>query len=383
LSFSLLFGVFLLLQKQIRDRNRVRDELKIRVQKRTAELTKINLSLQTEIAERLRAESALQKSEDRFHRAVLNVPFPLMLHAEDGEVLLISKAWTKLTGYAHSDIPTMADWIEKAYGGRKEFVREYIERLYNLSQAVSEGEHIINTSNNETRIWDFSSAPLGQLPEGKRLVISMAMDVTERKKAESQLKASLGEKEVLLKEIHHRVKNNLQIISSLLNLQAGYLQDNQAIELFQVSQSRIESMALIHEKLYQSKDLAQINLAEYIQDLVDSLFCSYEVRLKAIAVKLNIDDILVNLDTAIPCGLIINELVLNSLKHAFPSGKPGEIYISGMTSDSDNKFILIVGDNGIGLPPDFDFRNTESLGLQLVNILANQLEGTIAILNEL
>ena len=248
---------------------------------------------------------------------------------------------------------------------------------------MSEGEHIINASNNETRIWDFSSAPLGQLPEGKRLVISMAMDVTERKKAESQLKASLGEKEVLLKEIHHRVKNNLQIISSLLNLQAGYLQDNQAIELFQVSQSRIESMALIHEKLYQSKDLAQINLAEYIQDLVDSLFCSYEVRLKAIAVKLNIDDILVNLDTAIPCGLIINELVLNSLKHAFPSGKPGEIYISGMTSDSDNKFILIVGDNGIGLPPDFDFRNTESLGLQLVNILANQLEGTIAILNEL
>ncbi len=134
---------------------------------------------------------------------------------------------------------------------------------------MSEGEHIINASNNETRIWDFSSAPLGQLPEGKRLVISMAMDVTERKKAESQLKASLGEKEVLLKEIHHRVKNNLQIISSLLNLQAGYLQDNQAIELFQVSQSRIESMALIHEKLYQSKDLAQINLAEYIQDLVD------------------------------------------------------------------------------------------------------------------
>jgi len=120
LSFSLLFGVFLLLQKQIRDRNRVRDELEIRVQKRTAELTKINSLLQTEIAERLRAESALQKSEDRFHRAVLNAPFPLMLHAEDGEVLLISKAWTKLTGYAHSDIPTMADWIEKAYGTGEE-----------------------------------------------------------------------------------------------------------------------------------------------------------------------------------------------------------------------------------------------------------------------
>lgn len=197
-----------------------------------------------------------------------------------------------------------------------------------------------------------------------------------RRRAEEQIKISLQEKEVLLKEIHHRVKNNLQIISSLLNLQAEYLKDKQALEIFKNSQNRIESMALIHEKLYESEDLARINFADYVQDLVTSLFYAYAVNSDAITLKLNIENIFLGIDAAIPCGLIITELVLNSLKHAFPLGKCGEICVE-LRSFDRNKLALIVRDNGIGLPKSFDFKNTASLGLQLVDALTNQLESSI------
>lgn len=204
----------------------------------------------------------------------------------------------------------------------------------------------------------------------------MTRDITECKQIEAQIKASLQEKEVLLKEIHHRVKNNFQVVSSLLNLQSEYIQDKQDREIFKASQNRIESMALIHEKLYQSKNLAQIEFAEYIQELVDSLLSSYEGNLNTIALKINIDKVCLGIDAAIPCGLIINELVLNSFKHAFPAGKSGEIRIDFQV-ENENKYTLTISDNGIGFPPDLDFRNTESLGLQLVNALTNQLGGTI------
>lgn len=204
-------------------------------------------------------------------------------------------------------------------------------------------------------------------------------ETIERQKVEKQLRDSLREKEVLLKEIHHRVKNNLQIISSLLNLQADYLKDEQAIEIFRVSQNRIDSMSLIHEKLYKSRDLARINLAEYIQDLVASLFNAYEVNPEAITLKISVDNVLLSIDVAVPCGLMLNELILNSIKHAFPDGRSGEICILGIHSNNDNEFLLIVRDNGIGLPKKFDFKNTKTLGLQLVNILTDQLKGTIEI----
>ncbi|MBD2729844.1 hypothetical protein H6G96_26880 [Nostoc sp. FACHB-892] len=198
----------------------------------------------------------------------------------------------------------------------------------------------------------------------------------ERKQAEEQIKASLQEKEVLLKEIHHRVKNNLQIISSLLNLQAEYLKDNQALEVFKDSQNRIESMALIHEKLYQSQDLARINFADYIQDLVTNLFYSYNVNSSAITLKMNVEEVFLAIDAAIPCGLIINELISNSLKYAFPEKQPGEIYID-FSSIEANLFTLTIGDNGVGFTQDFDFQGTESLGLRLVKGLTHQLRGNI------
>jgi two-component sensor histidine kinase len=209
-------------------------------------------------------------------------------------------------------------------------------------------------------------------------VVVMHEDITERKRAEDQIKASLEEKEVLLREIHHRVKNNLQIISSLLNLQSRYIKDKQVLHVFQESQDRIKSMVLIHKKLYQSKDLARIDFAEYVRSLIADLFRSYKADYDLITLKTNIDDVFLGIDTAIPCGLIINELVSNSLKYAFPEGGQGEIRID-LHSEKEGKFTLIVSDSGVGFPEDLDFRNTESLGLQLACTLVDQLQGTIGL----
>nr|WP_290224635.1 histidine kinase dimerization/phosphoacceptor domain -containing protein [Trichocoleus desertorum] len=202
-------------------------------------------------------------------------------------------------------------------------------------------------------------------------------ELAERKRAEEQLKLSLKEKEVLLKEIHHRVKNNLQVISSVLRLQSDYVKDDKILALFNDSQNRIRSMALIHEKLYQSSNLLKINFDEYIHDLTDNLIRSYVAFASSVTLTTNAVGVWLNIDTAIPCGLIINELVSNSLKHAFPgSNQENEIRIS-ITSTEENQFTLTVRDNGIGFPENIDFRNTESLGLELVCIFTEQLDGTI------
>jgi PAS domain S-box-containing protein len=212
---------------------------------------------------------------------------------------------------------------------------------------------------------------------GTTLDISDAVAAaTQRKRTEEQIKASLKEKEVLLKEIHHRVKNNLQIISSLLNLQSESIKDTRILDIFKEGQNRIDSMALIHEKLYQSEDLDRVDFPEYIQELASNLYYSYEAGSKDIALTINVDNVQLGIDTAIPCGLIINELVSNSLKYAFPSGRSGEIIIDLHWQD-DTELILRVSDNGIGFPQNIDFKNTKSLGLQLVIALTNQLDGNI------
>jgi len=207
--------------------------------------------------------------------------------------------------------------------------------------------------------------------------IASALELTERKKTEDKIKASLDEKEVLLKEINHRVKNNLQIISSLLNLQSREIQDEQALRSFQVSQDRIRAMALVHEKLYQSEDLARIDFGEYIKSLATDLGSSYGLSVRDIDLKIDVENILLGVDTAIPCGVIVNELVANSLKHAFPGDRSGEIAISFRLVDG--QYTMVFKDDGVGLPEDLDINRPSSLGLTIVNALTGQLGGTIAL----
>jgi two-component sensor histidine kinase len=203
------------------------------------------------------------------------------------------------------------------------------------------------------------------------------MDALQREAAKTE--SSLQEKELLLREIHHRVKNNLQVISSLLSLQSRYRKDEQAIAMAQESQNRIKVMALIHEKLYRSKDFANVEFNDYIKNLVNDLFVSYKVSTSRISLKMDIGNISLGIDTAIPTGLIVNELVTNCLKYAFKPDKDGEIRISLRLLDSGEKE-LIVSDNGIGLPDGLDIKKAESLGLKMItNLTERSLHGKVNI----
>jgi two-component sensor histidine kinase len=210
------------------------------------------------------------------------------------------------------------------------------------------------------------------------LAIKNAITYQQIMQAEEQIKGSLAEKEMLLKEIHHRVKNNLQVISSLLYLQSRYIKDNQALELFKNSQKRVEAMALIHENLYKSKDLSKINFREYLSSLITSIYNSYHLHVGQVRLEIQVKDVILDINTSIPLGLIINELVSNSLKHAFPNGRKGTLsVILEESQDKRYDFILTVEDNGIGLPKGREFQDSDSLGMLIVSALVKQVHGTL------
>ena len=212
--------------------------------------------------------------------------------------------------------------------------------------------------------------------DNRVLINTIWRDLTEKKKAEQTILKSIEEKEILLKEIHHRVKNNLQIITSLLNLQANSV-DSESVKaiLFQ-SKSRIESMCKVHEMLYSSKDLSSINYKTYLNDLLNKLILNSKGETNAIKLKLEVDNLFVNINTAIPLGLLINEVVTNSLKYAFPNNNEGEIYVK-IKPISNSRVELIIGDNGIGYEHEKTFDTSGSLGFQLILSLAEQLNGVI------
>jgi two-component sensor histidine kinase/CheY-like chemotaxis protein len=208
----------------------------------------------------------------------------------------------------------------------------------------------------------------------KKLLARSLKFAIERKQTEEELKSSIYERDVLLKETHHRVKNNMQVIHSLLNLQTHYAENIEAVNVLKESQNRVKSMGMIHEKLYNSTDRSKIDFLDYVNSLTSNLLTSYKLSEKIVPV-IEIGDINLNLETAILCGLIINELVSNSLKYAFKPTETGEVYIS--LNLIDNRYELVISDNGMGFPQDLDFKNTESLGLQLVNNITDQLDGEI------
>ncbi|MFT3884457.1 MAG: histidine kinase dimerization/phosphoacceptor domain -containing protein [Flavobacteriales bacterium] len=203
----------------------------------------------------------------------------------------------------------------------------------------------------------------------------LAYGITDRKEAQRKLLESLHEKEVLLKEVHHRVKNNLQIISSILNLQSSYVEDDpRMLELLRDSQDRIRSMSFIHESLYQTKNFSHIDLADYIDGLSRNLMMSYSLSGK-VGLEKDLEPVRLGLDQAIPCGLILNELISNALKHAFPDAAAGTIHIT--LREKDDRVQITIADDGKGLPEGFDEERDANLGLQLVRTLIGQLDGHI------
>lgn len=204
-------------------------------------------------------------------------------------------------------------------------------------------------------------------------------EIVDRMRAEEHIRGSLAEKEALLQEVHHRVKNNLQVVSSLLALQASHLEDEQAAAILKDSQSRIRSMALIHEQLYQSQDLARIDFYEYLGSLASALLASYSDKAASVSLRMRVDRVFLGVGTALTCGLIVNELVSNALKHAFPGDRKGEICVE-LHEEDHRTYRLVVSDNGRGLPDGLDYRASKSLGLRLVTKLAeSQLNGSLTV----
>ncbi|HEY4797938.1 MAG TPA: histidine kinase dimerization/phosphoacceptor domain -containing protein, partial [Bacteroidia bacterium] len=249
-----------------------------------------------------------------------------------------------------------------------------------LKKAISEKENflgeVMQIKKNGDTFPAFISASLLKNDKGETIgMMGISRDITQTKETEAQLKKSVHEKEILLKEIHHRVKNNLQVISSILKLQSAYVTDKKTLDLLSECRNRISSMAFIHATLYMTNDFANINFSEYVANLAGNLQQSYAGKDKKILLRLDIPKVYLHIDDAIPCGLIINELLSNSFKYAFAQKKKGSVGISVKVKKEN--IILAIWDDGSGFPKKVDYKNTESLGLQLVNSLVEQLNGKI------
>ena len=356
------------------------EELEQRVQERTAELADVNESLRAEIAERARIEGALRESEERYRLHFENMNDVIYSIGPDFKLLTISPSVERHLGHRPEEL------IGKPIWEMNVLAPEYFEIATEDIKHTLAGETIPShtyefiAKDGTRKIGDLTGAPLYR--DGQVIgVITVARDISERVETEQQIKASLAEKEILLREIHHRVKNNLQIISSLLYLQSGQVHDKQILELLKESQNRVRSMSLVHEKLYQSEDLARVDFLDYVRYLGHYLFQSYGTDTNMIHLIVQGEKAPLDIDMAIPCGLLLNELLSNTLKHAFPADRQGEIRVNFYPSSLDGKMLwkLIVADDGIGLPPEFDLTTSHSLGLRLVNTLVNQLDGEIRI----
>ncbi|WP_052374150.1 PAS domain S-box protein [Methanobacterium sp. SMA-27] len=340
------------------------------------------------ITHRKEAEKELIESKNRLFDIIDFLPDPTFAINSRGEVIAWNRAIEAITGFRAEDMLGKGnyEYALPIYGIRRPI----------LIDLVTDPNKVIEKQYSKIKRWEDgiygqTNAPLkgiNRILWGKAVplyndkgiitgAIEVIRDITESKKAEKEVIDSLHEKELLIKEIHHRVKNNMQIVSSLLNLQTNYVDEKETVDVLKESQNRVRSMAMIHEELYRSGDLTHINFVNYVQNLIQKLLYAYNIDATIIKPILKIENINLNMETAVPCGLIISELVSNSLKYAFPNGMAGEIYIS--LKSKEDKFELVIRDNGIGLPENFDFNKLDSLGLLLVKNLTDQIDGDLTI----
>lgn len=317
---------------------------------------------------------SLADSEEIFLKIFNNANDAIFLHkltkdGISGKFVEINSVASQILGYTHDELLEMSpkdiEDIESFQGSN------HMRDLYKKDKITFETTLI---SKGGVKIPVEINTHIFTLNHDK-LSLSIARDITERKKMEKEIQVSLEEKEMLLREIHHRVKNNLMIISSLLNLQSRYIKDKEVLDVFKDSQNRARSMALIHDRLYQSSHLKSIDIGDYIRTLAGDLFRTYVTDSERISLNFDVEDVMIDINTMIPLGLIVNELLSNCLKHAFPDERSGQIDISFHYNHP--KFRLTVTDNGVGFPENIDYRKTKSLGLRLVNILTDQIDGTM------
>ena len=378
-EFKMLEGAFNLM---IRNLNGSRQEiieinqnLEKTIKERTIELKATNDQLWLENKERLMAEEKAKRSESNYRGLFDNSTDAIFVHDVDtGFILNCNKTMLEMYGYVKEEIINTT--IDKFSAGEAPYDQSNAKEW--VRKTIKDGpQHFewLAKRKDQTLFWGeitLKQATIGS----EQMLLAFVSDISDRKRAEDQVKASLKEKETLLQEIHHRVKNNMAVISGLLNLQAENAGDERLRDALTVSQNRVQSMSAIHEVLYQSDNLSSIDMNTYLSKLASAVAQNYTIGNKA-TVKVESEDILIGTKQATPLGLVVNELITNSFKYAFPENRGGEIKIS-LVKKAQDQIVLEYADNGVGMPKDFDWNKAKSMGLKLVKMLSeNQLDGSI------
>lgn len=322
--------------------------------------------------------SARKRLEERFRRVVEFAPNAMVMVSLSGHIEMVNAQAERMFGYTREEM--LGQSMEMLVPAR--FRSEHPELRASFfadphSRPMGAGRDLFALRK------DGSEFPveIGLNPietEDGVMVLSAIVDISDRKQKEERIKEALKEKDVLLGEIHHRVKNNLQIVHSLLDLQSNRLDDPTALQMLMDSQNRIQSMALIHQTLYLSKDFARVDFASFLNSLAPTLLASYGVDSTRVGLSIRTEEVLLPINMAIPCGLIVNELISNALKHAFPDPRTGKISVE-LSMSEENEVVLVVSDDGIGISDAFDIVKAETLGLRLVGLLTQQVHGNLSI----
>jgi two-component system sensor kinase len=317
----------------------------------------------------------LRQSEDRYRGIVENIPIMICRFLPvSGIITYVNTHYCDYFGKTRDEL-LGSSFLDMIPDDKREEVKSTFTALTRTNPVASYEHQVEKNGTSRWQHW-LDQALFDQ--EGNLVEYqSMGQDITDQKMFQENTNRTLKEKEILLKEIHHRVKNNMQIISSLLSLQSNYIVNSEDKKLFEDSQNRVRSMALVHEKLYKSENLSEIDFEDYINTLVQEIKYTYYELGVNVSISVKAKGVFITIDTAIPCALIVNELLSNSLKYAFPDGRNGAIDIA-CTINEEGKHVLVFSDNGIGLPGSIDIKNTDTLGLKLVSSLTMQLKGEIS-----
>jgi PAS domain S-box-containing protein len=316
--------------------------------------------------------------DQRFERVVEYAPNAMILISAEGLMEMVNAQTEIIFGYARSEL--LGQPIEmlvpaRFRSGHPKLRGSYTHNPNPRPMGAGRDLYALRKDGSEFPV-EIGLNPIttGENPQ----VLAAISDISERKHREEQIARSLREKETLLSEVHHRVKNNLQIVHSLLDMQTSSVADRQARDALIDSCNRVRSMAQIHQSLYQSEDIAKVNFANFCEGLISSLFAAYNIDMERIRVKSDLADVELAIDQAVPCGLVANELIANALKHGFPGAHSGEITIS-TRKDEKNVVELTVSDTGVGMPDGFEFGKDNGLGLQLIELLVDQIGGTLRV----
>jgi two-component system sensor kinase len=337
--------------------------------------TNIMFGMAQDITKQKLAEKALKEREEKYRLLVENQKDFIVNFDPDGGLIFVSPSFCEMLGKNEEEILN-ENFFPLVHKQDDYNSRMALKKLFKPPYAVNFEQRLMTKKGWRWIAWSDRAV----LDENNQVLgfMGVGRDITERKNAERKTVKSLREKELLLREVHHRVKNNLQIISTLLSLQAAQIKEESVNELYRESQNRIRSIALIHENLYQSNEISQINFSLYTKSLVTDLFDSYGIDSDVITTHLDIDEGIMGIETALPCGLIINELVSNSLKHGFPDGQKGDIFIE-LKRKNNIDYVLTIYDNGIPFNEDFDYNKGDTLGLQLIKSLVRQMDADIKV----